>query len=145
MWDSSDPEPISGMPEVHNGFGGRLGLWDVAVHPQFAENRLVYFTYLKPDPSEDAAVFQGVAGTQVLARGRFDGANTLTDVEDIFVSDAVVSGFSVARLVFASDGKIFMSIGMPLAGRGARRQQSHRHGRAVPGSGQPRRQDPAPQ
>ena len=113
-----DPEPISGMPEVHNGFGGRLGLWDVAVHPQFAENRLVYFTYLKPDPSEDVpedvAVFQGVAGTQVLARGRFDGANTLTDVEDIFVSDAVVSGFSVARLVFASDGKIFMSIGMPL-------------------------------
>ena len=109
-----DPEPISGMPEVHNGFGGRLGLWDVAVHPQFAENRLVYFTYLKPDPSEDAAVFQGVAGTQVLARGRFDGANTLTDVDDIFVSVAVVSGFSVARLVFASDGKIFMSIGMPL-------------------------------
>ena len=38
----------------------------------------------------------------------------MTDVEDIFVSDAVVSGFSVARLVFASDGKIFMSIGMPL-------------------------------
>ena len=109
-----DPEPISEMPEVHNGFGGRLGLWDVAVHPQFAENRLVYFTYLKPAPSEDAAVFQGVAGTQVLARGRFDGANTLTDVEDIFVSDAVVSGFSVARLVFAPDGKIFMSIGMPL-------------------------------
>ena len=33
---------------------------------------------------------------------------TLTDVEDLFVSDAVVSGFSVARLVFASDGKIFI-------------------------------------
>ena len=140
-----DPEPISGMPEVHNGFGGRLGLWDVAVHPQFAENRLVYFTYLKPDPSEDAAVFQGVAGTQVLARGRFDGANTLTDVEDIFVSDAVVSGFSVARLVFASDGKIFMSIGMPL--RDEAHGGSNRIGTAEqsPGSGQPRRQDPAPQ
>ena len=113
-----DPEPIRGMPEVHNGYGGRLGLWDVAVHPQFSENRLVYFTYLKPDPSEegpeDARVSQGLAGTSVLARGRFDGANTLTGVEDIFVSDARVSGFSVARLIFAPDGKIFMSIGMPL-------------------------------
>ena len=57
---------------------------------------------------------KGLAGTSVLARGRFDGANTLTDVEDIFVSDARVSGFSVARLIFAPDGKIFMSIGMPL-------------------------------
>ena len=116
-----DPEPIRGMPEVHNGYGGRLGLWDVAVHPQFAENRLVYFTYLKPDPSEegpeDAGVSQGLAGTSVLARGRFDGANSLTGVEDIFVSNARVSGFSVARLIFAPDGKIFMSIGMPLRDR----------------------------
>ena len=63
---------------------------------------------------EDAGAFQGVAGTSVLARGRFADANTLTDVEDIFVSDARVSGFSVARLIFAPDGKIFMSIGMPL-------------------------------
>ena len=113
-----DPEPIRGMPEVHNVYGGRLGLWDVAVHPQFAENRLVYFTYLKPEPSEegpaDAGVSQGLAGTSVLGRGRFDGANTLTDVEDVFVSDARVSGFSVARLIFAPDGRIFMSIGMPL-------------------------------
>ena len=116
-----DPEPIRGMPEVLNSFGGRLGLWDVAVHPQFAENRLVYFTYLKPDSSddvpEDPAVSQAPAGTSVLARGRFDGANALTDVEDIFVSDARVSGFSVARLIFAPDGKIFMSIGMPLRDR----------------------------
>ena len=73
-----DPEPIRGMPEVLNSYGGRLGLWDVAVHPRFAENRLVYFTYLKPDPSDDvpqdAAVSQAPAGTSVLARARFDGA-----------------------------------------------------------------------
>ena len=74
-----------------------------------------------PDPSEegpeDAGVFQGLAGTSVLARGRFDGTDTLTDVEDIFVSNARVSGFSVARLIFAPDGKLFMSIGMPLRDR----------------------------
>ena len=114
-----DPQPIGGMPEVHRGNGGRWGLWDVAVHPRFAENRLVYFTYLKPNADEadvppDAGGNQGVSGTQVLGRGRFDGGHTLADVEDIFVSDVRVTGFSVARLVFAPDGRIFMSIGMPL-------------------------------
>ena len=74
-----DPEPISGMPEVHNGFGGRLGLWDVAVHPQFAENRLVYFTYLKPDPSEGWPAFnrnkRKTPGAAPLSR-RTDPANS---------------------------------------------------------------------
>ena len=116
-----DPQPIGGMPEVHGGYGGRFGLWDVAVHPRFAENRLVYFTYLKPNPDEDvspdAGAGQELSGTSVLGRGRFDGGHTLTDVEDIFVSDAWVTGFSVARLIFAPDGKIFMSIGMPLRDR----------------------------
>ena len=113
-----DPQPIANMPAVHTGFGGRFGLWDVAVHPRFEENSLVYFTYLKPDPDEtvplEADARPEMAGTSVLARGRFDGDHTLADVEDIFVSNAWTSGFSVARLIFAPDGKIFMSIGMPL-------------------------------
>jgi glucose/arabinose dehydrogenase len=111
--DRVDPQPISGMPAVFRGPNGRFGLWDVAVHPRFAENRLVYFTYMKPDPKDNAS------GTSVLARGRFDGDRALTNVEDIFVSNAWSSGFSVARLVFAPDGTIFMSIGMPL------RDQAH--------------------
>ena len=134
-----DPQPIEGMPEVHAGYGGRWGLWDVAVHPQFAENQLVYFTYLKPDADDEvpagATGAQGLSGTQVLGRGRYDGGNTLTDVEDIFVSDARASGFSVARLVFAPDGKIFMSIGMPL------RDEAHGGGNRVGTAEQA--QDPA--
>ena len=134
-----DPQPIEGMPEVHAGYGGRWGLWDVAVHPQFTENQLVYFTYLKPDADDDvppdATGAQGLSGTQVLGRGRYDGGNTLTDVEDIFVSDAQASGFSVARLVFAPDGKIFMSIGMPL------RDEAHGGGNRVGTAEQA--QDPA--
>ena len=116
-----DPQPIANMPAVHTGYGGRLGLWDVAVHPRFEENSLVYFTYLKPDPNETVPLETDtrpeMSGTSVLARGRFDGDHTLTDVEDIFVSNAWTSGFSVARLIFAPDGKIFMSIGMPLRDR----------------------------
>jgi len=113
-----DPQPISGMPAVFRGANGRFGLWDVALHPRFAENRLVYFTYMKPNPAGNvppqAKGNAGAAGTSVLARGRFDGDHALTDVKDVFVSDAWSDGFSVTRLIFAPDGKIFMSIGMPL-------------------------------
>ena len=113
-----DPQPIANMPTVVRGPARRFGLWDVAVHPRFAENRLIYFTYLKPDPTDNPVPLAGggqdQVGTSVLARGRFDGAHSLTDVKDLFVSNARTNGFSVARLLFAPDGKIFMSIGMPL-------------------------------
>src|SRR5438093_6475748 len=43
-----DPQPIAGIPPVlHRQY---KGLNDVALHPQFAENRWVYFTYYKPQP-----------------------------------------------------------------------------------------------
>src|SRR3984893_4293354 len=47
-----DPEPIRGIPEVlQSGAAGPYrGLMDIALHPRFAENRLVYFTYTKPMP-----------------------------------------------------------------------------------------------
>ena len=38
-----DLEPISGVPEVFAVNHG--GLLDISLHPDFAENRLVYFTY----------------------------------------------------------------------------------------------------
>src|SRR5438093_10246568 len=43
-----DPRPIAGIPEV---LDVRLkGFQDVALHPRFAENPLVYFTYYKAKP-----------------------------------------------------------------------------------------------
>ena len=57
-----DPQPISGIPPVLDR--QFKGLNDVALHPQFAQNRWVYFTYYKPRPeARDGA-------TAVLARGR---------------------------------------------------------------------------
>jgi glucose/arabinose dehydrogenase len=104
-----DPEPIAGIPPV---LDLRLkGLQDVAVHPRFAENHLVYFTYYKPKPGE-----KDVA-TAALARGRFDGGHALTDVRDIFVADAWCATPSASRIAFAPDGKIFMSVGVPIRGR----------------------------
>src|SRR4249919_2132981 len=41
-----DPTPIKGLPAIQAN--GLAGLMDLALHPQFAENKLVYFTYHKP-------------------------------------------------------------------------------------------------
>jgi glucose/arabinose dehydrogenase len=104
-----DPQPIAGMPEV---LDLRLkGLQDIALHPRFAENRLIYFTYYKPKPGE-----KDVA-TATLARARWDGGYTLQDVRDLFVADAWCATPSASRIVFDRDGKIFMTVGVPIRGR----------------------------
>lgn len=49
-----DPKPIAGVPQVRaQGLGG---LMDLALHPRFSENKLIYFTYSKPAPDNAAAV-----------------------------------------------------------------------------------------
>ena len=111
-----DPTPVAGLPQVQAQ--GLAGLMDLALHPRFADNRLVYFTYHKPQmpapvgaaPTPPAAGGRGPAlppGTITLARGRWDGGR-LVDVKDIF-SAAPVGNAS--RIVFGRDGMIYMSVG----------------------------------
>jgi aldose sugar dehydrogenase len=104
-----DPTPIAGMPEISNR--NLQGLNDIALHPRFAENQWVYFTYYREKPGDkDAAA-------AVLARGRFDG-KAMTEIRDIFVTDTMVAGASAARFVFGPDGKIYLAIGVPLPNSG---------------------------
>ena len=104
-----DPQPISGMPAVLDR--NLKGLNDIALHPDFARNRMLYFTYYKPVAgSQDAA-------TAVLARARFDGEHALTEVKDIFTTSQVINQPSAARLVFDRDGKIYLGIGVPIPAR----------------------------
>src|SRR5438132_6250630 len=51
-----DPNPVTGIPAVRAQ--GLAGLMDLALHPRFSENNLVYFTYHKPDanPAPNAPV-----------------------------------------------------------------------------------------
>ena len=106
-----DPQPIAGVPEVHAV--GVAGLMDVALHPRFAENRLVYFTYSQP----------GGDGVRVaLARGRLEGA-ALAGVETLFASDPLDgSGAGASRLVFALDGTVHVTVGGAFGDRGGRAQ-----------------------
>lgn len=104
-----DPEPIAGMPEVLDR--SLKGLNDLALHPKFADNHLIYFTYYKPTGTPELA-------KAVLARARYDGGGAVSDVRDIFTTDTGVNTPSAARIAFARDGKIFMAIGIPIPSRG---------------------------
>ena len=97
------PDPIEGVPAVRAR--GQGGLLDVVPHPDFANNRLLYLTYSKPN--ED-----GSQGTTAVARGRLEG-NRLVDVQDIFVAKAWSTGGNHfgSRLVFDGRGHIFFSVG----------------------------------
>jgi glucose/arabinose dehydrogenase len=104
-----DPQEITGVPPVlhHRAFG----LMDIALHPRFAENHLVYFVYSKPKTGEtDVAA-------ATLARGRYDGGHALADVQDVFASNAWTDQASMSRMVFGRDGKIYMAIGMTHPGK----------------------------
>jgi glucose/arabinose dehydrogenase len=97
-----DPEPIAGVPEVRVTALG--GLLDVLLHPNFAQNQLLYLTYTKGG--------EGASATTALARARLDG-KSLRDVEEIFVAENwsnSPTNFG-GRMVFGRDGKLYLAVG----------------------------------
>lgn len=95
-------QPISGLPK-NIYVAGQGGLLDVALHPQFADNHLVYISY--------AGKGRGGAGTEV-ARGRLDGM-ALKDVEVVFKVDPKTRGSAHygSRLAFLPDGTLMITVG----------------------------------
>src|SRR5690606_29389746 len=69
-----EPTPLGPLPPI--AAAGLGGLLDVALHPQFEQNRLIYMTYAKPGEGEGDA-------TTAVMRARWDGGSTLADVKDI--------------------------------------------------------------
>jgi aldose sugar dehydrogenase len=103
-----DPKPVQGLPAVQAQ--GLAGLMDLALHPRFGENKLIYFTYHKPAgaaPTPGNAPGGNPPGTITLARAKWDGSG-LVDAKDIF--SAVPSG-NGSRIVFGKDGTIYMTVG----------------------------------
>lgn len=94
-------EPIAGVPQVWAR--GQGGLLDVALHPDFAANRLVYLAYSKPGPR---------GATTAIARGRLEEGR-LADVRDVFVADAwgTRGQHFGSRIVFDGAGHLYFSIG----------------------------------
>ena len=90
-----DAAPVGGSPDVRSQ--GLCGLFDVALHPQFAQNKYVYLTYDKPRGDK--------ASVLAVARGKWDG-KALTDVRDIFIAEGASC---VSRMVFGRDGMLYVS------------------------------------
>jgi len=93
--------PITGLPAI--SVGGQCGLLDVALDPKFADNGVVYFSFAEPgDGGNSTAV----------ARGKLAG-NTFTEVRTIFAQRPKVSSSAHCggRLVFARDGRLFVTLG----------------------------------
>ena len=97
-----DPTPIAGLPEAVAA-AGQGGLHDVALHPGFPRNRLVYLAY--------AGRGAGGYGTE-LARGRLEG-HRLTDVEVLFRALPKSRGGQHfgGRVVFDGAGHLFLTLG----------------------------------
>jgi aldose sugar dehydrogenase len=120
--DGKLSEPAKGLPKVD--FQGQGGLLDVALDPQFPTNRTIYWTYAEPR--------DGGNGT-ALAKGELNedaGGLRVSNVKVIFrqmpTFDSRIHFGS--RIVFAPDGKIFLTLGergMPDARGHAQDLNSH--------------------
>jgi glucose/arabinose dehydrogenase len=102
--DGTLSEPIEGLPEVDPR--GQGGLLDVAVSPDFASDRTVFWTYAKPMRRDRVAT--------AAARGTLSADGTeLTDVRDVFVQDP--PSYSPAhygsRVVPLPDGTLAVTTG----------------------------------
>jgi glucose/arabinose dehydrogenase len=94
-------QPIAGVPPVHTG--SQAGLFDIVLHPGFAQNKIVYLTY--------ASGTKAANGTRV-ARARFDGAG-LEDLTVIFTALPLkgTDNHYGGRMAFLSDGTFVLSVG----------------------------------
>lgn len=96
-----DPKPIDGLPEVVSH--GQGGLFDVVLHPQYAQNGWIYWAYNAPGA--------GGWGT-ALARGKLQGQR-MTDVQVLFsMQPKTRSGFHFGgRIVFDQAGFVYLTLG----------------------------------
>jgi glucose/arabinose dehydrogenase len=95
------PRPVTGLPPVLAL--GQGGLLDVSLHPDFADNRLVYLTFVTGTKA---------ANRTALARGRLD-ADRLENTKLIFQNADPKKGIQHfgSRIVWLPDRSLLMSIG----------------------------------
>jgi glucose/arabinose dehydrogenase len=103
-----DAEAVAGLPQMPAFRTG--GLHEIALHPKFATNGLIYFTYNKAG-EVSATNPQQRQSAIVLARGTFDG-KALSSVQELFVGNWN-NGASGSRLAFGPDGLIYITTGAP--------------------------------
>ena len=107
--DSTLSEPIGGIPAVY--YEAQGGLLDVALDPNFQNNRMVHITYAKPLGSDGAG---GRMSATAAARGTLsDDYLEIVGIEDIFVQQPAspTPKHYGSRILFDSEGHAFITTG----------------------------------
>ncbi|MCK0167166.1 PQQ-dependent sugar dehydrogenase [Jannaschia sp. S6380] len=102
--DGTMSDPLSGVPEVLAQ--GQGGLLDVALGPNFAEDRMIYLTYAKP-------MGDGLSATAAARGALSEDMTALDGIEDIFVQDPpddTAKHFG-SRILFPGDGTAVITTG----------------------------------
>jgi glucose/arabinose dehydrogenase len=105
-----DAERIEGVPrppEADQGvFSG--GVQDIALHPDFASNRWLYFTYNDLTPRPEGTPPNQRPAKLTLMRGRLEDGR-LSQVETLFQGG--IAPALGSRIAFAPDGTLYMTAG----------------------------------
>jgi aldose sugar dehydrogenase len=93
--------PLAGLPPVL--YESQAGLFDVALHPDFAINQTIYLSYAKGTAEDNATT---------LIRAKFDG-KTLSDIKTIFEVQPHKKGSAHfgGRILFLADKTLLLSVG----------------------------------
>lgn len=94
---------ISGLPEIY--VRGQGGLLDIILHPDYATNGWIYFSYASPKG-------EGSGGNTSIARAKLKN-NSLTDLQVLYKAqpNTTKGQHFGSRLVFDKNGYLFFSIG----------------------------------
>ncbi|MDE0474813.1 MAG: PQQ-dependent sugar dehydrogenase, partial [Gammaproteobacteria bacterium] len=93
-------DAVEGVPAVRAR--GQGGLLDVALHPDFASNRLLYLSF--------AAQHEDGGSSTVVVRGRFEN-DALTGVEEVWVAQSRGRDHFGSRIAFDADNYLFITAG----------------------------------
>ena len=115
-----DPEPVPGLPGI--AAGGQGGLLDIALHPDFTANRLVYLSYAAHCGNGDR--------TTAVGRGEYQDGQ-LQAFATVFVARACsdTGQHFAGRMLFDQAGYLYLTIGD--RGERDRAQDGHDHAGTV--------------
>jgi len=118
--DGSVSAPIDGMPGVRSV--GAEGLHEVVLDPNFAQNRMIYFTYLAPPVGDPPgawalenlydkvwAVPLADRRAMKIGRERVARARLSNDAKRLENVEVIGEGVGERRMVVAPDGSLFIS------------------------------------
>ncbi|WBU55527.1 PQQ-dependent sugar dehydrogenase [Paracoccus sediminicola] len=102
-YTGSEVHDVTGIPEV--SAGGQGGLLDVALSPDFADNRVIFLSYAEPR--------DGGNGTSVARMVLAEDGMSVSDVQVIFRQTPTYDGDKHfgSRIVPAPDGTLFITLG----------------------------------